>query len=328
MTKGFSDGDEPIKTTSKPREKMPKMVKEKLDLYTVKIKGLGYSMKKKDIKTFFKPLVPYTIRLPPKLKGFAYVGFKTEKDMKLALNKDKSFLGGKRLFVYEYHKKDPNDTNNPNSDGKNVNRKWKQQEDALKLEEDISESGRLFVRNLSYTITEDELQKHFEKYGPVSEVNLPIDKITRKLKGFGIITFLMPQHAVQAFSELDGTIFAGRMLHLLPGKAHDTNEETTEGLTFQQKKALKLKKSSGSSHNWNTLFLGQNAVADVIASNYGTSKEHILEENAAVRLALGETEIVANMKKFLEENGVCLDAFNKVSAYIYYYSYNNPDKLI
>lgn len=311
MNKNFSETEDAIKPLSKPREKMAKKVKEKLDLFTVKVKGLSYSMKKKDVKAFFKPLVPYTIRLPPKIKGFAYVGFKTEKDMKLALNKDRSFLSGKQLFVYEYHKKD-SDANTDSNNATEANRKWKQQEDALKSEEDISESGRLFVRNLPYTITEDELQKHFEKYGPISEVNLPIDKITRKLKGFGVITFLMPEHAVKAFSELDGTVFAGRMLHLLPGKAKPTPDESTEGLTFQQKKALKLKKSSGSIHNWNTLFLGQNAVADVVASSYGTSKEDVLKENAAVRLALGETEIVANMKNFLEDSGVCLDAFNRV----------------
>jgi multiple RNA-binding domain-containing protein 1 len=29
----------------------------------------------------------------------------------------------------------------------------------------------------------------------------------------------MPEHAVKAYSELDGTVFHGRMMHLLPGKA-------------------------------------------------------------------------------------------------------------
>ena len=32
-----------------------------------------------------------------------------------------------------------------------------------------------------------------------------------------------------------------------------------------------------SSHNWNTLFLGANAVVDVMAEKYGTSKQHILD---------------------------------------------------
>ena len=43
--------------------------------------------------------------------------------------------------------------------------KWKRQEEGLKNEEDIVESGRIFIRNLPYSCTEDELQKVFEKFG-------------------------------------------------------------------------------------------------------------------------------------------------------------------
>lgn len=76
--------------------------------------------------------------------------------------------------------------------------------------------------------------------------------------------------------------------------------------------------AAGSSHNWNTLFLGQNAVADTIAAVYNTTKEKVLEDgsknlSAAVKLALGETQLVQDTKKFLEENRVSLDAFNQVN---------------
>lgn len=43
--------------------------------------------------------------------------------------------------------------------------KWKTQEEALKNEETIAESGRMFLRNLLYTTTEDDIRKLFEKYG-------------------------------------------------------------------------------------------------------------------------------------------------------------------
>lgn len=60
--------------------------------------------------------------------------------------------------------------------------------------------------------------------------------------------------------------------------------------------------------------MGLNAVAETIAENYGTSKEHVLDGrgkgSAAVRLALGETQIVSQTKQFLENSGVFLDAFN------------------
>jgi multiple RNA-binding domain-containing protein 1 len=62
--------------------------------------------------------------------------------------------------------------------------------------------------------------------------------------------------------------------------------------------------------------LGQNAVVDAMAKAYNTSKEQVLDsesrDSVAVRLALGETQLVQDTKQFLEQNGVSLDAFNQV----------------
>ena len=71
---------------------------------------------------------------------------------------------------------------------------------------------------MSYACTEDELSELFSKYGPTTEVFVPIDKHTNKSMVFAFITFMMPEHAVQAFNELDGRIFQGRLLHILPAK--------------------------------------------------------------------------------------------------------------
>ncbi|XP_015516900.2 probable RNA-binding protein 19 [Neodiprion lecontei] len=288
-----------------------------LKLLTVKVRGLGYSHKKKHIKQFFHPLVPKSIRLPPKIKGIAYVGFKTEKQLKQALNKNKSFLDGKRLFVMKYEAKDTVD-DIKSAREKPANSRWKEQEEALKSEESIAESGRMFVRNLAYTTTEADIQALFEKYGPLSEVDLPIDKTTRKPKGFGVVVFMMPEHAVKAYTELDGSILNGRMLHILPGKGKASLDQQLENdnLDFKTKKELQKKATAGSVHNWNTLFLGQNAVAEAIATAYNTTKEKVLDDggkssSVAVRLALGETQLVEDTRKFLEESGVHVDAFNQ-----------------
>lgn len=289
-----------------------------VEFFTVKLRGLAYNHKKKDIKQFFRPLKAKSIRVPPRIKGIAYVGFKTEQHLKKALLKNKSFIDGKQIFVTRYEK---SEQNNDEKNENNGDIRWKKQEEALKDEETIAESGRMFIRNLSYTTTEDDIRKLFEKYGLLTEVNLPIDKVTRKPKGFGTITFLMPEHAAKAYSELDGSILDGRMLHLLPGKAKTNPLEQLDekDLTYKQKKELKDKATAGSSHNWNTLFLGQNAVADAIASMYSTTKEKVLEDgskglSAAVKLALGETQLVQDTKNFLEEHGVCLDAFNQAPS--------------
>ncbi|XP_055845812.1 probable RNA-binding protein 19 [Episyrphus balteatus] len=311
-----SDSKTPIKKDKKDKSR------SNLELFTIKIHNVPYKARRQEVIKFFKPLKPYSVRLPSKVHGFCYIGFKTEKDFNTAMLKNKSFIKGKQVFFSDFTEKNKiskakvDNTPLPTMSGKHL--KWQEQEESIKNEENISESGKIFFRNLAYTVVDDDLQKLFEKYGPVAELDLPVDSITRKIKGFGTVTFVMPEHAVQAFSELDGTTFHGRLLHLIPGKTFNRDEEEDgsqdEGLSWKEKKEKQLKKAAQQTHNWNSLFLGANAVADILARQYETTKENILDSqtggsSAAVRLALGETQIVMEMKQFLEENGVNLDVF-------------------
>ena len=305
------------KTNNEAQEQEQKPPKEPKneDYFTVKLTGLPYKAKKKDVKKFLKPLKPKSIRVPPKIKGIAYAGFATEKEWKNALNKSKGFIGSSQIFVIRYDKQRNDAVTKQREEA------WKKQEDSLKNEETIAESGRLFVRNLPYSVTEEEIESLFKPFGPLTEVNLPIDKNTRKVKGFAFVTYVIPENAVQAYSKLDGTTFQGRLLHLIAGKAKLSEEELAEGVldknssSYKREKAAKEKAKAQSSHNWNTLFLGASAVADLMADRYGVEKKDVLDDqgqqSAAVRLALGETQIVAETRTFLEEQGVSLDAFGK-----------------
>ncbi|GIY39672.1 probable RNA-binding protein 19 [Caerostris darwini] len=278
--------------------------------FTVKIRNLPFKCKKKQIKQFFKPLKMKSLRLPPKVKGFAYVQFKTEKDMKHALNKSKGFLDGHRVDVIKYTKKT---TDIPKfKDGKKIENSKEQNEEFL------AETGRIYVRNLCFTVTEKEIEDLFNKYGPLSEIHLPIDFLTKKALGYAFVSYVFAEHAVKAFAELDGTIFQGRLLHLIPAdpkKEHQIDENETN---YKKKKEAKQKQMSGSTHNWNILFLGKNAVADAIAEKYNVEKSKLLsgdsKESVAVRMALAETEMVMESRKFLIKNGVHLDAFSQPAA--------------
>lgn len=66
----------------------------------------------------------------------------------------------------------------------------------------------------------------------MTEVNLPVDRVTKKPKGFGTVTFLMPEHAIRAHTELDGSVQNGRMLHILPGKAKNSLENIDTGIGY------------------------------------------------------------------------------------------------
>uniref|UniRef100_A0A8B9EFV1 RNA binding motif protein 19 n=1 Tax=Anser cygnoides TaxID=8845 RepID=A0A8B9EFV1_ANSCY len=196
---------------------------------------------------------------------------------------------------------------------------WQRRKRDDEEEEDLSESGRLFVRNLPFTSTEEDLEKIFSKYGPLSDIHFPIDRLTKKPKGFAFITYMMPEHAVKAYAEMDGQVFQGRMMHLLPStikKEQIEDADADESSSYKKQKEAKEKANSASSHNWNTLFVGTNAVADAIAQKYNASKSQVLDheskDSVAVRVALGETELVQEIRRFLIENGVSLDSFSQV----------------
>ena len=92
-------------------------------------------------------------------------------------------------------------------------------------EEPTADSGRLFIRNLAYTCTENEIKELFEKHGPIAEVHLPIDKTTKRITGIGFVTYVIPEHAVTALNELDGMVFQGRLLHVLSARSKRADKD-------------------------------------------------------------------------------------------------------
>lgn len=179
----------------------------------------------------------------------------------------------------------------------------------------IAESGRLFVRNLSYSITETDLEGLFSQFGPLSQVHLPIAKDTKRPIGIAYILFMLPDDALKAYSALDGTIFQGRLLHILPAKDQPIKEDPngSSGSSYKAKKEQELKATSSSSHNWNSLFIRSDAILDAVAARLGVPKSSIMNthesDSLATRLAIAETHIIQETKEYLESEGVFLDAF-------------------
>lgn len=179
----------------------------------------------------------------------------------------------------------------------------------------IAETGRLFVRNLSYSCTEEEIRRLFEPFGALAEVHLSISRETKKPKGFAYVLFTFPNDALHAYSELDGSIFQGRILHILPAQERpnpSATERDGEESSYQKKKATELKASSQKDYNWNSLFIRGDTVLDAIAAKLGIAKSSIVDvqsENLAMKLAVAETNLIHETKTYLEEEGVVLDAF-------------------
>jgi cold-inducible RNA-binding protein len=73
-------------------------------------------------------------------------------------------------------------------------------------------STKLYVGNLTFDATENELQDLFTPHGPVTEVNLMQDRVTGKARGFGFVTMETKEGADAAIQALNGKDFKGRAL--------------------------------------------------------------------------------------------------------------------
>ncbi|ROL50773.1 putative RNA-binding protein 19 [Anabarilius grahami] len=291
--------------------------------FTVKLRGAPFSIKEQQVREFMMPLKPVAIRFGKngdrRHSGYVYVDLQSEAEVERALRLHRDYMGGHYIEVFR--------ANNLKNYRKSVKESKKEINFVSELrddeeEEDVAESGRLFVRNLPYTCTEEDLKEVFIKLGPLSEMHFPIDSLTKKPKGFAFVTYMIPENAVSALAELDGHVFQGRVLHVIASRLKKENPDQGPNApgssSYKRKKDAKDKAASGSSHNWNTLFLGTSAVADAIAQKYNTTKSKVLDHESngslAVRMALGETQIVQETRQFLLDNGVSLDSFSQASG--------------
>src|SRR3954462_12858207 len=73
-------------------------------------------------------------------------------------------------------------------------------------------STKLFVGNLSFNTTENDLQDAFAAHGTVVEANLMMDRATGRPRGFGFVTMSTEEEAQKAIEALDGATVDGRNL--------------------------------------------------------------------------------------------------------------------
>jgi len=73
-------------------------------------------------------------------------------------------------------------------------------------------STKLFVGNLSFNTTENDLQDAFAAHGTVVEANLMMDRATGRPRGFGFVTMSTEEEAQKAIEALNGATVDGRNL--------------------------------------------------------------------------------------------------------------------
>jgi len=87
-------------------------------------------------------------------------------------------------------------------------------------------SKKLFVRNLSWNVTSDELSRVFAEFGAIEEADVIMDRATNRSKGFGFVTFTNAEDADKATTELNGRELDGRELLIEEAKPREDKPNT------------------------------------------------------------------------------------------------------
>lgn len=88
---------------------------------------------------------------------------------------------------------------------------------------------KIFVGNLSWKATEDQLRALFEPYGEVVSVKIIVDQYTGKSKGFGFVEFKNSDDAQRALNELNEKLFLDRNLRLSFAQERGRSERGSGG---------------------------------------------------------------------------------------------------
>lgn len=76
----------------------------------------------------------------------------------------------------------------------------------------------IYVGNLVFDVSEDDLKEAFEPFGEITEVRLIMDKFSGKSKGFGFIEMPTKAEAEKAIEEMNGKEFKGRAINVNEAK--------------------------------------------------------------------------------------------------------------
>ncbi|BAG04409.1 MULTISPECIES: RNA recognition motif domain-containing protein [Microcystis] len=81
----------------------------------------------------------------------------------------------------------------------------------------------IYVGNLVYDVTTDDLKEVFAEYGTVSRVYLPVDRETGKMRGFGFVEMSSDEEEAKAIETLDGAEWMGRQMKVNKARPKEDN---------------------------------------------------------------------------------------------------------
>ena len=91
----------------------------------------------------------------------------------------------------------------------------------------------IYVGNLHFNVSEDELRKAFEEYGEVASVKIITDKYSGRSKGFGFVEMMNDNEAKDAIENLNGAEIKGRAVNVNQAREKENNSGGGERRSFR-----------------------------------------------------------------------------------------------
>lgn len=82
-------------------------------------------------------------------------------------------------------------------------------------------SQKIYVGNLGFSVTNEDLQSKFEQYGSVTSAKIITDRDTGRSKGFGFVEMANSDEAATAINTLNGSEYAGRNMNVSEAKPQE-----------------------------------------------------------------------------------------------------------
>lgn len=241
----------------------------------------------------------------------------TENDINLNLNENEDV----DIEMKDTSKKRGKDTKEADKDNAKDGEQNNNNLKIFNLEVNKLDPRRLYLKNLPFEISEDEIRGLFQKFGEITEIHIPKNYKTNQSFGYAYISFGTVESSALALGEVDKTYFQGRILHIsIAEKRQDkeqnnikdpNNKNPTGKSDYKTMKKEKLKNNFDNEANWNYLFMNQNAVIESVSQKLNIPKSELMSKdnaNLAVQVAAMETSIINETKEWLNQHGFNIDA--------------------
>ncbi len=107
----------------------------------------------------------------------------------------------------------------------------------------------IYIGNLSFQASEDDIREVFAEYGEVSRISLPVDRETGRKRGFAFVDMASEASEDKAIEELDGAEWLGRQLKVNKARPQGESKGASDNRGNGESRRPGRGKGSGFYHN-------------------------------------------------------------------------------